>query len=197
MVRLLSFWVFFLFSRNSSERFWGLIFWDLWIGRARHLGPLSVPRHVGVEFLNVGGWLAHGDSALEFGVDFLVLAEHRLILARVRSKWSRLKRKGLASLWAPACQDSSHVGNAGVSVISMRSVPLALPTFATAQFKRFFDYGRAVRCMLPLGFGKLMHLVVLYGCQGTDTDAEQRLVSDNVTTKTQSTFHTAQMNINT
>ena len=62
-------------------------------------------------------------------------------------RWSRLKGKGLASVWAPACQDSSHAGNAGVGVISMKGAPLALPTFATAQFKRFFDYGRAVRCM--------------------------------------------------
>ena len=29
----------FLISRNSRERFWGLVFWHLWIGRARHPGP--------------------------------------------------------------------------------------------------------------------------------------------------------------
>ena len=44
----------------------------------------------------------------------------------------------MASIWAPACQDSSHVGNAGVGVISMKGAPLALPTFATAQFRSFF-----------------------------------------------------------
>ena len=116
-------------------------------------GPPSLPCHVGVEFLNVGGWLTHGDFALEVGVDFLAVAEHRLIPARVRSEWSRLWRKGLPSVWSPACQDSSHVGNAGVGVISMRSAPLALLSFATALLKRFFDCGRAVRCMLPLGLG--------------------------------------------
>ena len=78
----------------------------------------------------------------------------------------------MSSVWAPASQDSSHVGNAGVGVISMRGAPVALPTFATAQFKRFFDCGRAVGCMLPLGLGRFMHLVVLYGYQGVDTDAE-------------------------
>ena len=135
------FWVF-LFSRNSREKLWGFILWYFWIGRARHPGPPSLPRHVGVEFLNVGGWLTHGDLALEVGVDFLAVAEHRLIPARVGSEWSRLKRKGLASLWAPACQDSSHVGNAGAGVISMTGAPLAIPSFATAQFKRFFDCGR-------------------------------------------------------
>ena len=39
--------------------------------------------------------------------------------------------------------------------------------------KCFFDCGRAVRCLLPLGAGRFMHLVVLYGYQGADTDTEQ------------------------
>ena len=47
----------------------------------------------------------------------------------------------MASVWAPACQESSQVGNAGVGVISMKGAPFALPTFVTAQFKRFFDFG--------------------------------------------------------
>ena len=33
----------FLFSRNSRERFWGLILLHLWVGRARHPGPLPAP----------------------------------------------------------------------------------------------------------------------------------------------------------
>ena len=56
-----------------------------------------------------------------------------------------LKSKGLASIWARATQDSSHVGNAGVGVVSMRSALVALPTFATVQFRRFFECGRAIR----------------------------------------------------
>ena len=95
-----------------------------------------------------------------------------MIPARVRSEWS--------SIWAPASQDSSHVGNAGVGVVSMRGAPLALPTFAIAQFKRFFDCGRVVRCMLPLGFGRFMHLVVLYGFQDADTDAEQLALTEQL-----------------
>ena len=58
----------------------------------------------------------------------------------------------MSSIWAPASQVSSHVGNAGVGVISLRCVSLSLPTFATAQFKRFFDCGRVVRCMVPPWF---------------------------------------------
>ena len=71
-----------------------------------------------------------------------------------------LGSKGLSSIWAPASQDSSHVGNAGVGVVSLRGAPLALPTFATSQFKSFFDCGRAVRCLLPLASGKFLHLFV-------------------------------------
>ena len=90
----------FLFSQNSLKRFWGSFLWHLWIGRARHPGPPSLPRHFGVEFLNVGGWLTHGDLAMEVGVDFLAVVQHCLIPARVRSEWSRLKRKDLGSIWA-------------------------------------------------------------------------------------------------
>ena len=37
----------------------------------------------------------------------------------------------------------------------------------------FFACGRAVRCMLPLGCSRFLHLVVLYGYQGANADAEQ------------------------
>ena len=120
------------------------------------------------------------DLELEVGVDFLAVVEHRLIPARVRSEWARLWRKGLASILAPANQDASHVGSAGVGVISMKGAPLALPTFATAQFRSFFDSGRAVRCMLPLGFGRFIHLVVLYGYQGADHDPEQLALTEQL-----------------
>ena len=154
--------------------------WQLWTGRAKHPGPVSPSQHVGLEVFFVGRWLTHGDFALEAKVDFLAVVEHRLIPARVRSEWARLKEKGLASIWAPACQDSSHVGNARDGVVSMRGAPLVLPPFATAQFKRFFDCGRAVRCMLPLGDGRFMHLVVLYGYQGGDVDAEQLALTEQL-----------------
>ena len=121
------YWVFFLKSRNPTKRFWGLIFWHLWAGRARHPGPPSQPQHVSLEFHNVGDWLTHGDLALSAGVDFLAVAEHRLIPARVRSEWSRLRGKGLSPIWAPASQVSSHVGNAGVGVVSFRGAPLLCP----------------------------------------------------------------------
>ena len=62
----------------------------------------------------------------------------------------------------------------------MRGAPLALPACATAQFKAFFDLGRVVRCTLPLGYGRFMHLVVLYGYQGAATDPEQLALTDQL-----------------
>ena len=122
----------FLFCRSSRVRFWGLILWHLWLGRAQHPGPAPTSQ-VGIEVFNVGEWLTHGDLALEAKVDFWAVVEHCLIPARVGSEWARLRIKGLASLWAPACQDSSHVGTAGVGIISMRvrlllCLPLPLPS---------------------------------------------------------------------
>ena len=147
---------------------------------ARLPGPSSSDQLFGLEVSNVGGWLTHCDFALEAAVDFLAVVEHRLIPACAPSECNRLRRKGLASIWAPACQDSSHVGNAGVGVVSLRGAPVALPSFATSQFKVFFDFGRAVRCLLPLGAGRFMHLFVLYGYQGADTDAEQLALTDQL-----------------
>ena len=59
----------------------------------------------------------------------------------------------------------------------LQSLCLPLPL---AQFKRFFDCGRAVRCMLPLGSGRFMHQVVLYGYQGADSDAEQLALTEQL-----------------
>ena len=52
----------FLLSRISGFLSDGFVLWHLWIGRARHPGPGSVPFHI--EVLNVGGWLTHCDFAL-------------------------------------------------------------------------------------------------------------------------------------
>ena len=67
-----------------------------------------------------GGGVTRGYLVLEAQVDFFAVVEHGLIRARVRSEWARLRSKGLA-------QESSHVGHAGVGVISMRLLFLCLP----------------------------------------------------------------------
>ena len=62
----------------------------------------------------------------------------------------------------------------------MKDALLALPTFATVQFERFFDCGRAGKCLLPLGACKLMHFVVFYGYQNGDIDAEQLALTEQL-----------------
>ena len=60
----------------------------LHIGRARHPGPgprVFTPDQLSIEFVNVGGWLTHGDLALDSCAQFLAIAEHRLIPSRARS----------------------------------------------------------------------------------------------------------------
>ena len=111
---------------------------------------------------------------------FLAVVEHRLIPARVWNEWSRLRANGLASVWAPASKESSHVGNAGVEVATMKSALVAFPTLATAQFQLFFDCGRAVRCLLPSGESRFMQLAVLYGYQDADCDAEQLALTEQL-----------------
>ena len=111
---------------------------------------------------------------------FLLLLGIGLFRPGFRSEWSRLRSKRLSSIWAPAFQDCSHVGNAGVGVVSLRGAPLALPTLATAQFKSFFDCGRALRCLLPLAAGRFIHLFVLYGYQGADADTEQLVETEQL-----------------
>ena len=141
------------------------------MGRARHPGPGSAS--VGIEVFNISGWLTNGDFAVETGVDFLCVTEHRLVSAGARSEWKRLRSRIFSSIWSPASQESSAVGNAGVGVFSLRGAPLALPSFATPGFERFFGFGRAVRCLVLFGCSRLMHLVVLYGYHGADSSAER------------------------
>ena len=137
------------------------------MGRARHPGPGS--GSVGIEVFNVGAWLTNGDFAVDTGVDFLCDTEHWLVSARARSEWKRLRDKSVSSIWSLASQEFSAVGNAGVGVVSLKGAPLALPTFVTPGFQRFFGLGRAVRCLVPLGCRRFMHLFVLYGYYGADS----------------------------
>ena len=54
-----------------------------------------------------------------------------------------------------------------------------MPTFATAQFKRFFFFDCG-RCVLPLECSRFLQLVVLYGYQGADRDAEKLALTDEL-----------------
>ena len=46
---------------------------------------------IGVEVFNVGGWLTNGDFAIDTDVDYLGVTDDRLLSARVRSEWKRLR----------------------------------------------------------------------------------------------------------
>ena len=54
-------------------------------------------------------------------------------------------------------------------------LPLLLLNFGV-----FFDCGRALRCLLLVASGRFLHLVVLYGYQGADGDAEQLSLTEQL-----------------
>ena len=60
-----------------------------------------------------------------------------------------------------------------LGVVSLKGAPISMPSFATSAFRQFFELGRLVRCVLPLGNGRVMHLVVVYGYQVADDDSEK------------------------
>ena len=84
-------------------------------GRARHPGPgprVFTLGQLTIEFANVGGWLTHGDLALDSCAQFLAVAEYRLIPSRAKSVCHQLRRAGHCSIWAPACQHQVAGGHA-------------------------------------------------------------------------------------
>ena len=89
----------------------------------------------------------------------------------------------MASIWAPASQDSSQCWQCCWLLSLERGVrlllclPLPLPSLG-----RFFECpaGPVSDASLPLGAGRFMHLVVLYGYQGAVTDAEQLALTDQL-----------------
>ena len=174
----------FLVSNRSIRCFWGLLVWMLSIGRARHPGPdtSSYPPGFSIEFLNVGCWLSGSDLALESSAHFLAVAEHRLVPARARAVTTQLRQARRSSVWAPSCQDVTPGGHAGVGVISLHGAPLSLPTLVDPSFKEFFRIGRAMRVILPLGNGGVVHLFVIYGYQGAESDPEKLQLTDRLFT---------------
>ena len=112
--------------------------------------------------------------ALESSAHFLAVAEHRLIPARARTVTTQLRQARRSSVWAPSCQDVT------VGVISLHGASLSLPTLLDPSFKEFFRIGRAMRVILPLGNGGVVHLFVIYGCQGAENDSEKLQLTDHL-----------------
>ena len=154
----------FLFGRNSLVMFWGLVVWHLWIGRGQAPGPGS--QSFAIEVFNVDGWLSHGDFAPDVEVDFSAVVEHRPIPATLRCEAAGLRDKGVASVWGACFSRIFPCGACGCGGCQYEGCACFIACFCpTAQFRRFFDCGRAVRCSLPLGESRFIHLVVLHGYQ--------------------------------
>ena len=96
-----------------------------------------------------------------------------LILALVGCEWSRLRAEGISSAWALASQGSSLVGMLEWRWSALKVQHPALPTIATAQFRIVFDQMRAVGCLLPLGNGRFVKMLVLHGVQGALCNAKK------------------------
>ena len=105
---------------------------------------------------------------------FLAVAEHRLIPSGTRSICHQLRRAGFHSVWAPACQDRIAGGHAGVGIVSLGGAHLS------PQFQEFFKLGRAMRTTLPTAQGGVVHLFVVYGCQGAEEDADKLRLTDHL-----------------
>ena len=118
--------------------------------------------------------------ALESKAHFFAVAEHHLIPARARNVTTQLRKVRRSSVWAPSGQDVTPGGHAGVGVISLHGAPLSLPTLFDPSFKEFFRIGRAMRVVLPLGNGGVVHLFVIYGYQGAESDSEKLQLSEHL-----------------
>ena len=113
--------------------------------------------HVGIEVLNVGDRLNHGDAAWETDSDFLLITETRLIPARSRNECAELRKNNLTSVWSPAFQDTSHVGAAGIGLVSMKGAPVNMPSIPTPESRHCWHMGRVLHGFLPTGSGRIAH----------------------------------------
>ena len=134
------------------------------------------PGQLSVEFVNVGGWLTHGDLALDSCAHFLA----RLIPSGARSVCHQLRKAGHQSVWSPACQDQVAGGHAGVGVVSLGAAPLALPTFTTSAFTEFCRLGRALRVTLPTGKGESGSSVRSLWVSRSGEDSEKQQLTDKL-----------------
>ena len=100
--------------------------------------------------------------------------------ARTRSESKRLRSAGIYSLWTPACQDTSHVGHAGVGLVSLGGAPLFHAIPATHDFREWVRLGRVLKSVIPVGGGRVVHVMVVYGFQGADSDQEKLVRTDQL-----------------
>ena len=84
----------------------------------------------------------------------LAVAEHRFIPAWVRNEWSRLKRRGIASVWSPAAPGIiscwSCCGWCGKPACSLPPPPLPCPLLLLLSCKS--GHGKGGEVLAALGF---------------------------------------------
>ena len=124
--------------------------------------------------------MTNGDKTLDSCAQFLAVAEHRIILTRAKSVGHHLRKADRQSVCARACQDRISGGHAGVGVISSRAVPLSAPSLVTAEFRKFFRLGRAMRVTLSTGEGGVVYLFVEYGYEVSEEDSEKLPLTDKL-----------------
>ena len=113
--------------------------------------------------------MAKGDEALDSQVLFfwLLLSNTANLVTRLfgpQLAWTLLlaATRGLESSGCTGLRSPSHVGH----LISLS----------------FFRLGRAMRVVLPLSSGGVAHLFVVYGHQGSESDADQLALTDQLIT---------------
>ena len=58
--------------------------------------------------------------------------------------------------------------------------PFLFLPFSIPPLRSFFRIGRAMRVILPLGNGGVVHLFVIYGHQGAENDPENLQLTDHL-----------------
>ena len=138
------------------------------------------PGQLSIEFVNVGGWLTHGDLALDSCAQFLAVAEHRLIPSRALSFCHQLRRAGHHSVWSPACQDHVAGGHAWVGVDSLAGPPLLSPPLLLISLRSFSGWVVFENHSSDWEWRSGSCFFVVYGYQGVEEDADQLLITDKL-----------------
>ena len=60
-------------------------------------------------------------------------------------------------------QATSHVGAAGVGMVSLKGAPVSMPSIATAEFQRYWEMGRALHGIFPASSGSIANIFGFFG----------------------------------
>ena len=173
----------FLVSKRTLfwERREVVVVWMLHIGRP-DIGVVGNDPvdNLSVEFVNVGDWLTNGDVPLDSGAQFRAMTEHRSTPARARSIGHQLRKAGLQSVWAPACQVHVPAGHAGCGVFRLHGAPLRAPSPVAPEFGEFSRLGRAMRVCFSHWCWLRGSLVCCLRYQGVEEDPEKLSLTDRL-----------------